>query len=107
MTTARSSRVLWTISLILILVAWPSNRASPEPPTEWQGPAGWWSGDSGTAGGSAVQNCDTFEITGDGHDIWDTADYSSGWFLESENRFEATFRVSRGTSRAHHLFEGG
>ena len=38
------------------------------------GPAGWWSEDIGTIGGSAVQRNNTYEITADGHDIWGTAD---------------------------------
>jgi hypothetical protein len=104
MTTASNSRVMRTIPLILIVVVWPFAHAGANPPIEWRGPAGWWSGDIGTTGGSAVQSGDTFEITDDDHDIWGTADYSSGWFPELECRFESTFLVSRGPLRVHHFF---
>ena len=107
MIEVRKSGFLRTIPLMLIAVVWPFAHVSTEPTIEWQGPAGWWSGDIGATSGSAVQNGDKFEITGDGHDIGDTDDYGSGWFPESESRFEATFRVSRRAPRAHHLFEGG
>ncbi|MHC4351248.1 MAG: C25 family cysteine peptidase [Planctomycetota bacterium] len=98
MMTARSSRVLRTIPLILILLAWPFSRAGAQPPAEWQGPAGWWSGDIGTEGGSAVQMGDTFEITGDGHDIWGTADGFHFMFKELIGDGSITARVvSNGT----------
>jgi hypothetical protein len=101
MLQARKSRVPNSIPLILIVVAWQFAYAGAEPPTEWQSPAGWWSGDIGATDRAATQTGSTFEVNGDRPDIWDAVDCSSGWFTESESRFEATFRVSRGAPHAN------
>jgi hypothetical protein len=93
MTMVKISQVLRTIPFILIVVVWPSAHTRAEPPTEWQGPVGWWSGDIGTTGGSAIQNGDTFEITGDGHDIWGTADGFHFMFKELTGNGSITARV--------------
>lgn len=98
MMDVRNLRVRRTIPLILIVVVWPFAHANAEPPTEWQGPVGWWSGDIGTTGGSAVQSGDTIEITGDGHNIGSTADGFHFMFKELSGDGSITARVvSNGT----------
>ena len=69
-------------------------------PIEWPSPAGWWSVDIGTAGGRSIQSGDTFEITGDGHDIWGNADGFHYMFKELTGNGSITARVvSNGTGK--------
>jgi hypothetical protein len=69
-----------------------------ELPIEWQNLAGWWSGDIGTTGGSAIQSGDTYEITGGGHDIWGSFDGFHYMFKELTGNGSMTARVvSNGT----------
>lgn len=69
------------------------------PQIEWQiPPAGWWSVDIGTTGGGVIQNGDTYEITGDGHDIWYSYDGFHYMFKELTGDGSITARVvSNGT----------
>jgi len=62
-------------------------------PIEWQNVAGWWSCDIDTIGGSAIQSGDTFEITGDGHDIWGISDGFHYVFKELTGNGSITARV--------------
>ena len=98
MLDVRKSEILKTITLVLIAVVWPFTYVGAKPPIEWQGPADWWSSDIGTTGGSAVQSGDTFDITGDGHDIWGSSDGFHYMFKELTGNGSITARVvSNGT----------
>jgi hypothetical protein len=67
-------------------------------PSIWHGPIGWWSSDIGTLGGRAVQDGNTYELTGDGHNIWGTADGFHFMFKELTGNGSITARVvSNGT----------